>query len=446
MDSVYRSGETIVSAPKEIWESFTAEENLAFEHNDSTTDLSSGLYRSLSESGVDLSSQEALFYSINLRRSLQMQLRSLRLSKLFVSTVSRLVNEMASTVSSYLDISASIVPYGSIASNLCLTDSSIDLLLFIPPGVFNAHFSSQGRSNNSHPEIPIGMVKEFEFRQSMRKALVRISELLTVFCGLRMMKISDVVPLTSVSPSSRVPVLTMTDPVSGVIFEIVCNNVMPVFSTRLIKSYNSLVPTGELRDFVLLVKNWAKRRMLLGSGNGELSGYTWTLLCIFYTQACLNLMPSLQDSCKERQQWTDPFGSSRRCDVGFLDEKDVASVLLPDSVSLLFGFLDFFANYWNWTTGVISVRLGRIVYLENPEVYIKQSLSERINALVIEDPFDIKKNLCTGSLDRLRNELSESALLVSAGGSVRSLMTPASLPVPVAVAYRRRPTRADSVF
>jgi DNA polymerase sigma len=410
-----------------------------FEPSESTTVISGGLYRTLSDTGVDYGRIDTPVDDGHMRASLNLQLNSLRPSKQFVSNVSRLIGEMTTTISTYLDSSASLVPYGSVASNLALNDSAVDLLVFIPPDLFAAEFPSSVKTGGGHhAEIPVGMIKEYEVRQSMRKALVKVSELFTVFCGLYLVKLTNVVPLSSITAGSKVPVLTMSDPVSGVTFEIVCNNVLPLFSTRLLKSYNSLVPSGELRDFVLLVKHWARHRGLVGSANGELSGFAWTTLCIFYCQSCLQVMPSLQALTGERQQWTDPFGSHRRCDVGFEDEKSLEPVMIPDSASLFMGFIDFYANYWNWKTGVVSIRLGRIVNMDNSEIFIKQTPIERTDSLIIEDPFDIKKDLCTSSLDRLRNELVESALLLNAGETIGSLMAPAC--------RRRRQHRAESAF
>jgi DNA polymerase sigma len=421
------------------WDACEDEPRLAFTPSESTTILSGGLYRTLSDTGLDSTYNDTLNEHTNLRMSLQRQLNALRPSKHFVSNVSRLVTEMNTVVATYLNESASVVPYGSIASNFCLDNTAIDLLVFIPPDVFSSQFGSPGckNTNQQQSEIPLGIVREFEVRQAMRKALARLGELFTVFCGLLLVRITNTVPLSSVSCSSRVPVLTMMDPVSGITFEIVCNSVLPLFSTRLVKAYNSLVPTGELRDFILLVKHWASRRNILG---GPLSGFAWTLMCIFYCQSCLGIIPSLQALSTERQQWTDPFGSNRRCDVGFEDEKSLPPVLLPDGVSLFMGFIDFFANYWNWKNGVVSVRLGKLVSNESPEIFIKQTPLERCSCLLIEDPFDIKRDVCGGPVDRIRNELLESALLISAGATLGSLMA-ASTQLP-----RRRQKRAESAF
>lgn len=390
-----------------------------------STIISGGLYRTVSDTGLDQSRLDTPVEHTSLRTGLQLQLNSIRPSKQFVSNASRLISEMTSVVTTYLDASASVVPFGSIASNLCVDNSSVDLLVCIPPAIFDSEFASISKPGQ-HMDIPLGSVKEYDLRQSMRKALARLGELFTVFCGFYLVKLTSVVPISSICVSSRVPVLSMVDPVSGRSFEITCNSVFPLFSTRLLKAYNSLVPTGELRDCVLLVKHWARRRGLLGSGPGMLSGFAWTVLCVFYCQSCLGLLPSLQGLSNERQQWTDPFGSNRRCDVGF-DESygPIAMTGGLDGVSLFVGFVDFFANYWNWKNAVVSIRLGRVVHMESAEVFIKPPVVERGPVMIIEDPFDIKKDLCgQGSFERLRSEFVESALLISAGGTLTALLMP----------------------
>ena len=408
-----------------------------------STIISGGLYRTVSDTGLDYSRSETPVEANSLRTGLQFQLNTIRPSKQFVSSASRLIAEMTSVVTTYLDASASVVPYGSIASNLCVDNASVDLMVFIPPNIFDASFGCTSRPGQ-HADIPIGMLKEYDLRQSMRKALARLGELFTVFCGFYLVKLTNVAPVSSICVSSRVPVLTMVDPVSGLSFEITCNNVFPLFSTRLLKAYNSLVPTGELRDCVLLVKHWASRRGLVGAGPGCLSGFAWTVMCVFYCQSGLGLLPSLQSMSCERQQWTDPFGSNRRCDVGF--EADCDPVALTgglDGVALFVGFVDYFANYWNWKNAVVSVRLGRVVHMESAEVFIKPPAVERAPALIIEDPFDIKRDLCgQGSFDRLRSEFVESALLIAAGGTVSSLLMPTGQSV--AVAPRKK--RAESAI
>lgn len=304
----------VVTDQSAIWEPCSASIRDVVTPSTSTTVITGGFYRNVSDGGLDTQQPEVLDDNSNLRASLH-QLNSMRPSKQFVSNVSRMIGEMKTVVTTYLDGNANLVPYGSIASNLILDNSCVDILVFISSEVFAPQF--EGGKTRTHHKVPLGLVKEYEVRQSMKKALLKIGELFTVFCGLLLVKVTSPVPLQSVTPSSRVPVLAMVDPISNVRFEIVCNHVLSLSSTRLVKAYNSLSPTGKFRDFVLLVKRWATQRNLVG---GALSGFAWTLMCIYYCQTALGLFPILQGLyLGTRQQWTDRFGSNRRCDVGFED-------------------------------------------------------------------------------------------------------------------------------
>ena len=392
-----------------------------------------GIYRTLSapvleDMYCDISS------CVDTATGLQQELARIRPSKQFVSNVSTLIGEITSALMTHLDKSVSVVPYGSLASNLCLDASTVDLLVVIPMALFEASFAARASPSLLSRETPVGTIKEFELRQSMHRALSKIGELLSAHCGLTTVKLSSVVSLSAISTHSRVPVLTVRDPVTHVTFDIACNNIFPVFSTRLLKAYNSLVPSGEFRDFVLLVKHWARRHGLVGASNssgaaaGKLNGFSWTLLCLFYAQSCLGVMPSLQALCTERQQWKDPFGSNRRCDVSFEENHRLPPIQL-DGVSLFVGFLDYFANYWNWKPAVISVRLCRSASVDSSSVFIRHHEGSGPGSgptLVLEDPFDIKRDLCLGmgSLARVRNAISDSSLLLASGASAAAVMAP----------------------
>ena len=387
------------------------------------------IYRTLSESSLaDFAATygAAPATRYNLTPALQVHLKNLRPSKQFVSSVSKLVGEISLALATGLSSKeVAVVPYGSIASNLCVDMTPIDLLVIIPPPAFDALFAKHPGAQHSN-EVPLGTVMEYELRQSMRRALVRIGKILSSSCGLVTVRVSNVGPKTSMSSGSRMPVLTVSDPISKMAIDISCNNVSPVFSSRLLKAYNGLFPSGELRDFILLTKHWARQRGILTPNcvGGGLSGFAWSLMCVFYCQACLGAIPSLQAICPDRQQWKDPFGSSRRCDVGFVESlEESCSMGGLDGASLFVGFLEFFANYWTWDNLVISVRLGTACATDSPDVFIKKQQHQ--SNLCIEDPFDIKRDLAAAAgphLVRIREEFVESSLVISSGGSISSLL------------------------
>ena len=349
--------------------------------------------------------------------------------RLGLSSVLRISQNMADQVN--------VIPYGSIASGCATFDSSIDLVFIIPPEIMNliaTKTATRTISNTSVNDLPLNQVKEFETRLHMKQALTMVSEILTSnVSDEQMYSLVRITGVGSVSTNFsivKVPTLTL-DCVNGSMrFEIACNNLFPLFSTRLIKAYRG-VGGDVLKEFILLVKYWAKCRGLLGNTSGKLCGFVWSLLAVFYCQsACLGLIPSLQALCTERQQWKDPFGS-RRCDVGFVDDLSITGqgyLEGLDAGSLFVGFIDFYSNYWNWANGVVSVRLGKVVSIDSAEILLKQitsataiSANERFTRLHIEDPFDTKRDLglclnaTTGA--ELRREFTNASLLIANGNS-----------------------------
>ena len=341
-------------------------------------------------------------------------------------------------VSSELTDQINLIPYGSLASGCATSESSVDLVFIIPPEIMTqiaTKMATRTLSNTSANDLPLNQLKEFETRLQMKQALSVISEILSSkqddhavsFSAVRITGVGSVSTNFSIV---KVPTLTMdcTSSTRTVRFEITCNNLYPLFSTRLIKAYGG-VGGDVLKEFILLVKYWAKCRGILGNMSGKMNGFVWSLLAVFYCQsACLGLIPSLQALCTERQQWKDPFGS-RRCDVGFVDNVEITGQGYLDGLdagSLFVGFIDFYSNYWNWTSGVVSVRLGKVVSIDSAEILLKQiastlPTSERFTRLHIEDPFDTKRDLglClnanTGA--ELRREFTNASLLIANGNS-----------------------------
>ena len=326
-----------------------------------------------------------------------------------------------------------LIPFGSIASGCALTDSAIDLVLVVPPDILSlvsAKTTLAGRTltNTSASDLPLNQLKEFETRLQMKQALNIVSDILTTSSCYTAVRLTGVGSVSTNFSLVRVPTLYL-DSSSQHRFEISCNNLFPLFSTRLIKAYKN-VGGNVLGEFILLVKYWAKCRSLGGAGSTKMTGFIWSLLAVFYCQsACLGLIPSLQALCNERKQWKDPFGS-RRCDVGFVDDLEITGQGYLDGLdagSLFVGFIDFYANYWNWNTGVVSVRLGKSASIDSPEILLKQAAStlggctEKFTRLHIEDPFDTKRDLglClnanTGA--ELRREFTNASLLIASGNA-----------------------------
>ena len=289
----------------------------------------------------------------------------------------------------------SLIPFGGFASGLQTSVSSVDLMLIIPLSMFESQFGSLTVSSpNSRNEFPKNQIKEFETRTAMRKALSRCAELLIAGCGLSLVKLTS----AGTMANSRIPSVSLVDLSTGARFEIMCNSLFPLFSTRLLKTYteNNM---RELGDLILLVKYWGAKKRLVSS-------FSLSLMCVFYCQVQLQVFSSIQTG--DRKQWKDPFGS-RRCDVSFAETLPTCEWGGVSAAALFVGFIDFYANYWNWANGVVSVRLGRIVGVDSGEMLIKQ-LGNNGYKLYIEDPFDTKRDIgISGSAaEELRNEFTST--------------------------------------
>ena len=406
--------------------------------NGNSTVLGGGVYRTVSDPTSEAFPMEeqcdnmvsdlesTLEYKIRPRNQLDIVSQIQRMTKVLSGAMDGLVRESGIGATEKI----ALVPFGALACNLLTSLSSIDLMLMVPPVMFESLFPAATVSSPiNRSEIPINQIKDHETRLMMRKALSWVSEVLNAECGLTLVKLSNVGSISAVTSAARVPTLTMVDLATSTRFEFTCNNLFPLFSTRLVKSY--VDKSSELRDFILLVKYWARKRGLTANAaNGNrLSGFTWTLLCLFYCQAGVGVLPSLQALSTERRQWKDPFGS-RRCDVSFVESLPEINWDGLDAVSMFAGFIDFWANYWNWSSGVVSIRLGRVVGIDAPEILIKQISPQAANMqtassckIHVEDPFDTKRDLgmCLTGLacDDLKKEFMSTSWTLS-GNSLQT--------------------------
>ena len=212
-------------------------------------------------------------------------------------------------------------------------------------------------------------------------------------CSLAVKRIADYVTLHSylnisvvhLIPSAKVPVVTLRGP-SGSIFDLSVNNELPLFNTALLKCYARA--DERVRILVLCVKRWAKLADVTGAKAGNLSSYSWTLLCIYYLQVCYQpMLNSLQAAASAPQRvFTCPL-SGRKFSVGFSTVH--AQIIHSHSMGdLLRGFFVFYDSCFEWGREVVSIRYGaRLPLSAYPDLRGKPGYMH------IEDPIDVEKNL-----------------------------------------------------
>ena len=92
-------------------------------------------------------------------------------------------------------------------------------------------------------------------------------------------------------PRARVPVVKFYDPTSKMSCDVCLDNILACENTALLRMYANIDP--RLRQLVLIVKHWAKRREINTAYKGTLSSYAYVILAIYHCQR-EHIVPNLQ--------------------------------------------------------------------------------------------------------------------------------------------------------
>jgi len=192
-------------------------------------------------------------------------------------------------------------------------------------------------------------------------------------------------------------------------------HILPLYNTRLLRTYADLSPA--VPALVLVVKRWAKANGLAKTFEHFISSYSWTLMVVYYLQVICGL-PSLHTLAVRRpaSRGARP-GAKISFDVRFVADAGEARALLePDEAEalealnsmslsgLLRGFFRFYAQDFEWEGEVVSARRGIrrerggrgfSPHLSETVVRLKGkwTKSRLLNMLNIEDPIERQRNL-----------------------------------------------------
>ena len=102
-------------------------------------------------------------------------------------------------------------------------------------------------------------------------------------------------------PRARIPVIKLVWKPTGTKVDITLNNDLAVANTALLRVYAAVDP--RLRQLVLLIKHWSKRRRVNDAYTGTLSSYAYCLMAIAHLQQrSPPVLPILQEGAPTRQQ------------------------------------------------------------------------------------------------------------------------------------------------
>lgn len=316
-----------------------------------------------------------------------------------------LVRDVARRV---LDPSADIQMFGSAASGLCERGSDIDATIVVDFQILNRKFHGKNRM----PSIG------HETRQLCSEAVCLIAKYIEEH------PTGTGVAVEGLIHGAKVPIVVLSS-FGRQIIDVSINNVLPTFNTKLLAEYAKL--DSRVIGLIVCVKRWAKMAQVSDAKMGNLSSYSWSLLCIYYLQQ-LGVIPSLQTRAPPGLELHQCLTTGKTFDVGFLSgmsavtEKKLfckgSNMCLAET---LCGFFEFYDRDYKWGQEVVSIRLGtERRSVTDPEcshlsqgprlTSINGSLPPRIH---IEDPFDLTRNLhCvmdTEGLVRLRKAFSDIA-------------------------------------
>jgi len=306
------------------------------------------------------------------------------------AVVLELVRDVARRV---LDPSADIQMFGSAASGLCERGSDIDATLMVDFAILNKRFHGVFRA----PSV----VGHGEARSLCSEAVCAIAKYIESNNGTGL-------AVEGLINGAKVPIVVLSS-FGRQIIDVSINNVLPTFNTRLLAAYAK--QDKRVVALVLCVKRWAKMAQVSDAKMGNLSSYSWSILCIYYLQQA-GVVTCMQQG-PEQQLYHCP-STGKKFDVGFsLTHAKEENKKNKTVAELLCGFFSFYDSDFKWGSEVVSIRLGTRKSIGDAEFALlsqgSRSMTELprgIEKIHIEDPFDLSRNLhCvmdTGGLVRLR--------------------------------------------
>lgn len=316
-----------------------------------------------------------------------------------------LVRDVARRV---LDPSADVQMFGSAASGLCERGSDIDATIVVDFRILNRKF----RGIDSKPSLG------HETRQLCSEAVCAISKYIEDHPTGTGLAVEGLIH------SAKVPIVVLSS-FGRQIIDVSLNNVLPTYNTKLLAEYARL--DNRVIGLIVCVKRWAKMAQVSDAKMGNLSSYSWSLLCIYYLQQ-IGVIPSLQTRVPPNFDMYHCSTSGKTFDVGFLsgrlaDTEKRIQCKEPNKclAEALCGFFEFYANDYKWGTEVVSIRLGPDRKGISDQEFSHLSPGPRLTQvdgklpvrIHIEDPFDLTRNLhCVMDSDgliRLRKAFGDIA-------------------------------------
>ncbi|KAG0256750.1 hypothetical protein BG011_004327 [Mortierella polycephala] len=230
---------------------------------------------------------------------------------------------------------AEVLPFGSSGNGLALANADMDVCVFL----------------NTKPGFE--EVSPVEFVERIGDRLEKDPEF------------ENILQLTR----ARVPIVKLNH-VNGIACDIGYQNDLAIWNTRLLRAYCRI--DERVRDIVVIVKMWAKRRKINNPYMGSLSSYAYVLLVIHVLQR-RGVLPNLQSIVVGNGNipFWDCQGFNR---YFFEDIPNLARYWQPTPEALgqtvgelLYEFFRYYASEFRYANQVVSIRSGGLLTKEAKE-------------------------------------------------------------------------------
>lgn len=306
---------------------------------------------------------------------------------------SQMILQKVQDIAKELGLQGSVDFFGSYASGLRTANSDMDIV-YIP--------SEDGKAEN---DTPVMILQRF----AERITKYGFQLVVTVF-------------------QAAIPILKAVEP-SGKDIDLCVGNRLGLYNSRLLAAYCSLDP--RVAALGHRVKQWAHYYELIGSSDGHLNSYGYSLLVIFYLMhTSPPVVPNLQALADKDPPLVhdNRWGTDHIWECGFFNEVD----LMPknnNSLSdedLLIGFWEFYLQF-KWTQHAVSIRLATQCGTENdgrrkfPDKFTGLQARVAREQWYVEDPFDLGHNLAAKCTPAGRRRIWESMKKIYDGLSSREV-------------------------
>ncbi|KAI0437502.1 hypothetical protein F4803DRAFT_555952 [Xylaria telfairii] len=186
--------------------------------------------------------------------------------------------------------------------------------------------------------------------------------------------------------SAKVPIVKIWDPELELSCDMNVNNTLALENTRMIKTYVHI--DERVRPLALIIKYWTRQRILNDAAfGGTLSSYTWICMIIAFLQLRQPpILPALHQRPHQKLPRQDGEIASFADDIDKL--RGFGETNKSSLGELLFEFFRFFAYEFDYSSNVLSVRLGKLITKHDKKWHLALN-----NQLCIEEPFNINRNL-----------------------------------------------------